>query len=67
MKVEIDVAHDAFVTQPPLPDGVIMTLIEENGPAGGNPVYHLTGPEDEIYQILEKWGYDEGEFSVLEK
>ena len=32
--------------------GLTITLVEENGPAGGWPVYRLTGPRDAMIAAL---------------
>ncbi len=59
--IDLDVAHDShplghnvWVTQECAKRNITFTLLQEIGPAGGNPLYRFTGTKDALTSFINE-------------
>jgi hypothetical protein len=68
INVELDIAWDYYATPSFHIDlekhNVEYTLIELEGPAGGNPLVRFTAPRQNIISLMTEWQYDEDDIDL---
>lgn len=56
--IELDISHEESaleISKACAKYGVLNELLEEHGPAGGNPLYRFTGPRANIERLIREW------------
>ena len=65
VRIQLDISHDYFETDDFQNDltkhDVLYTVVEEFGPAGGNPLIDLIGSRTNVENLLRDWEFEEDE------